>query len=703
MKAQKATGWALARAFSSASSASILQPSGSAFPLKTVTKANFEVSLAELRHHVRASDFVAIDLEMTGITSAPWRESFEFDRSDIRYLKVKDSADKFAVVQVGVCPFRWDSATQLFVSYPYNFYVFPRQELAGLGPREFLCQTASIDFLAKYQFDFNACIHEGISYLSREQESEAIRCLNSANDCEWLDEDSRFGIKNVKDIPSVSIADVLFTERMKNKFSEWRDGLFKEQDNEDKIQRFSEDSKQKVEVIFYKMRPALRLCGFTSHQLKLIKLVVRKHFKDLFYVSKDSGLQDMVVYTDSRDELKSLLKEVKDEQQREAEMKIQAAVGFRHVVDLLSSEQKLIVGHNCFLDIAHVYSKFIGPLPRTAEEFVSSVNKYFPYIVDTKILLNSNNMLQTRMKRSPKSLASVFSLFCPQIAVGFKSSDLSSLSSMKVEVQVNDLRSSSWNPGGKHEAGYDAFMTGCVFAQLCSLLGVNFKLDDSSQHLALSDKIRKYINLLYLSWLYGDIIDLNTGDKVADFGVHNLKRQRQNIVFENVVLIWGLPLKLKTSEVRDCITKVYGPTSVVSVYRLDETAVFVQLSKTELVSDFLSLKDTLERPGSPLLVIHPLAKLLEGGNTRAAPYDTYKEICNSPLSEVLFADQAKAVGIKWKTKLVEHKASLETAEKTEPTTLDQLRNAESHDQVSNNEIMESFCATEVNQVKTAHL
>lgn len=44
----------------------------------------------------------------------------------------------------------------------HNFYVFPRQELSGLGPRnEFLCQTTSIDFLAKYQFDFNACIHEG--------------------------------------------------------------------------------------------------------------------------------------------------------------------------------------------------------------------------------------------------------------------------------------------------------------------------------------------------------------------------------------------------------------------------------------------------------------------------------------------------------------------------------------------------------------
>lgn len=42
-------------------------------------------------------------------------------------------------------------------------------------------------------------------------------------------------------------------------------------------------------------------------------------------------------------------KKVKEENHRAEEKKIQAAVGFRHVIDLLSSEQKLIVGYNCFL------------------------------------------------------------------------------------------------------------------------------------------------------------------------------------------------------------------------------------------------------------------------------------------------------------------------------------------------------------------
>lgn len=56
-------------------------------------------------------------------------------------------------------------------------------------------------------------------------------------------------------------------------------------------------------------------------------------------------------------------KEAKDEHKRVAERKIQSAIGFRQLIDLLSSEKKLIVAHNSILDVAHVYSKFVGPLP----------------------------------------------------------------------------------------------------------------------------------------------------------------------------------------------------------------------------------------------------------------------------------------------------------------------------------------------------
>lgn len=159
---------------------------------------------------------------------------------------------------------------------------------------------------------------------------------------------------------------------------------------------------------------------------------------------------------------------MKDELRREAEMKIKNAVGFRHVIDLLTSEQKLIVGHNCLLgadrchlyfmpiffyqirfnqklslcdtDIAHIHNKFFGPLPPTAEDFVSSVHKYFPYMIDTKTLLNTNNVLRHMMKKCSTSLSKAFALLCPLIASSSKSSVLDFRPSVEVEVQVDDMR-----------------------------------------------------------------------------------------------------------------------------------------------------------------------------------------------------------------------------------------------------------------------
>lgn len=113
----------------------------------------------------------------------------------------------------------------------------------------------------------------GISYLSREQEREALRSLNSTIDSEWSD---ICKLKDVRDIPLVSMADILFTERMKTKFGEWRDGLLQEQNQDDQNLGISEDSK--FQVIFFEMHPALRLNGFTSHQLKLIQLVMFLYF-----------------------------------------------------------------------------------------------------------------------------------------------------------------------------------------------------------------------------------------------------------------------------------------------------------------------------------------------------------------------------------------------------------------------------------------
>nr|GLL41901.1 poly(A)-specific ribonuclease PARN [Ipomoea trifida] len=98
------------------------------------------------------------------------------------------------------------------------------------------------------------------------------------------------------------------------------------------------------------------------------------------------------------------------------------------------------------------------------------------------------------MKKSNTSLSKAFASLCPGTASGIKGYSLADQSRVKVEVQVDDKRSLNWSFGAKHEAGYDAFMTGCVFAQACSHLGVDFKTHSPPVGPADEKKLQKYIS-----------------------------------------------------------------------------------------------------------------------------------------------------------------------------------------------------------------
>lgn len=95
-------------------------------------------------------------------------------------------------------------------------------------------------------------------------------------------------------------------------------------------------------------------------------------------------------------------------------------------------------------DIAHIYSKFFGPLPPSIEEFAASIHKNFPFVVDTKNLLK-DDIVQHLMKNNSTSLSSAFALLCPQIAYTSKSSGVLSHPCMKVEVQVDETRSALYS------------------------------------------------------------------------------------------------------------------------------------------------------------------------------------------------------------------------------------------------------------------
>lgn len=76
----------------------------------------------------------------------------------------------------------------------------------------------------------------------------------------------------------------------------------------------------------------------------------------------------------------------------------------------------------------------------TVEEYVPHIQKYFPYVIDTKILLNANPTFQSMLKKSSTSLSKAFAALCPQTDSGVKIPGLSHEPQVKVEVQVDDMR-----------------------------------------------------------------------------------------------------------------------------------------------------------------------------------------------------------------------------------------------------------------------
>jgi poly(A)-specific ribonuclease len=119
---------------------------------------------------------------------------------------------------------------------------------------------------------YNISLISGISYLSRAQEEEALQKLNVLHhDAISASLDTS---EQGEDVPLKSTADLLFTERMKIRFSEWRDAIRSSSRVDNNLLGSNKFGTDQFQTVFFKMRPAIMLNGFTSHQIKLIQQVL---------------------------------------------------------------------------------------------------------------------------------------------------------------------------------------------------------------------------------------------------------------------------------------------------------------------------------------------------------------------------------------------------------------------------------------------
>lgn len=80
------------------------------------------------------------------------------DFPEERYTKIKNVAEKFRIIQIGLCLFIKSNSPNEYIIKPYTFYLFPEDHS---GNQLITCETSAIIFNRDHKMDFNKWIYEG--------------------------------------------------------------------------------------------------------------------------------------------------------------------------------------------------------------------------------------------------------------------------------------------------------------------------------------------------------------------------------------------------------------------------------------------------------------------------------------------------------------------------------------------------------------
>ncbi|WJX76047.1 poly(A)-specific ribonuclease [Trifolium repens] len=567
--------------------------STSKWKVKQVTTSNFNQSLEEIKTHISSSDFIAISMEKTGSSSmTPWHRVQPFDTAETAYLKASQSAQRFQLLQFAVCPFSVTDSNNL-VAHPYNFLLFPRDELKlGMPAYSFLCQTSQLASMARQGFDFNACIYEGISYLSREQESVAKIRLGTGFP----------SLAAMKPSSPPTVADTVFVERIRSRIKHWRNtckksGTTTSKDEEiiNSIRNIVLGNEQ------FKSRPCLNIDVCSDRQVQLILQMIvdfPDDFLPLVIPTKGGTTQAVrIVLANSREDKELLERELHSIEEEEGK-KIR---GFREVIDLISASQKPVISHNCINDCTLIHSKFIAPLPSEVDDFVSSVFKFFPRVLDVSYLMKkSGTMKKVANIRNALSYVNTH-FFAP------------------VDMEIPDQ--DTVNKG--NVAGLDALRLSYLFTKLCSILKISPIVPESGNR-QLASELEDFTNVFHPC---SDDIQESSCNEDVSVWTNNTRK----INCEHLVFLWGFKFGMTAGMLKSALRASHEIFSgEFDVRFVDKSCAIVVFWQPGLAKDFINAINGDGISGG-------LKELVSDG-MRVTCYETYRTMCRLGLWEMDLAE-----------------------------------------------------------------
>lgn len=315
-------------------------------------------------------------------------------------------------------------------------------------------------------------------------------------------------------------------------------------------------------------------------------------------------------------------------------------IGFRHVIDhLISRNNQLnrpplpIIGHNCFLDLCHLYQKFYGNLPHQLGEFkeIFAAGKngsgyMFPIVLDTKYMarfLASSDVSNAFPRES--GLQDLF--FWIQ-------RDLIPTGKFPVSISPPDVVSMS--DKSFHDAGFDALCTGLVFVGLAQQAWPATSSDVGPN---IISRIRKACDL------YSNRLNLMQSDFDSlrlDFAGEDNPPDRSRVVFfgpspvssnhQSADILSRITTSTLQQTYSDCMPIQSSPVHI--MWGPQGTSVFMILEDQILLSNLIS-SDFVRRAiesvtRSRNMSVESLGSLIN--NFILVPYSEYRNMVRSSVS-----------------------------------------------------------------------
>ncbi|XP_046406055.1 poly(A)-specific ribonuclease PARN-like [Ischnura elegans] len=523
-----------------------------------VTRRNFRQLLPEIQDAIRASSFISIDGEFTGLLDNNVISAFDYPWE--YYSKVRKGGMSFLLIQFGLCAFEYDSVNERYTHRAYNFYVYPYTSGRRSLDSSFLCQSSCMEFLAENGFDFNKLFKEGIPYVNFLGEQKLKEDFENQKKIREL--------RRAEKCTSSTDAGITVPEKYMMYLKEICD----------KVHEFIKGPEKRLEL-------GDKTNGFVR---KLIFETLQKNFNQegLFVesgIKEGGGRMDRVVILTKEEGSREEILERREEEWRKAMMEeLDMAVGFSTVIRAITESNKLVVGHNMLLDVCHCLHQFCAILPEDYAEFKELAHCAFPRLVDTKLMTNmypfkdkfmNTTLLQLmeRLSEEPFKLPEV------EPAEGYPGY--------------------SCKDNKAHEAGFDAFVTGVCFIGLSNYLG---SLAHGTKNGAATDPplLKPFENKLYLMQVQ-DIpyIDLVGPDALPP---------RDHVFYVTFPSTWNM-LNLRS---------LFGSFGSIYVSWLNDTSAFVALEERDKAS--LVCKTLSSIVGSEPCTVVPFLEYVNQKNNKVA-------------------------------------------------------------------------------------